>query len=496
LKTESFDVLIIGAGVSGIGMACTLKARCPNRSFVILEQRTQIGGTWDLFRFPGVRSDSDMFSYAYRFRPWLSSRALGEGESIRRYLADTVREFGIDAAIRFGVAVMAANWCSADQRWTLRVRVGANEQLFHARFLVMGTGYFDHASGHQPDFPGLDRFTGPVLHPQFWPQQFDYRGKHVLVIGSGATAVTLVPAMANDAARVTMLQRSPTYLLTLPAEDRLVRAMARLLGARWAFAVARRVHIRMADFLYRAARRWPRWMRDLLLARVRTQLGGAADMRDFTPRYQPWDQRLCIVSDGDLFRRVREGKVEVVTDEIAGFEADRVRLRSGREIPADIVVTATGLKLQALGGIALSVDDKPYVPGEHLSYKGVLLEGLPNAAWIVGYINGSWTLKAELSAEYICRLLAHMERHGFTAAVARDRAGCALSENVMSALSSGYVRRSGNTLPRQGDRAPWRVTHNYREDLRQVSKSAIDDGILSFKRPRLLQESLARPAIA
>jgi cation diffusion facilitator CzcD-associated flavoprotein CzcO len=482
MTTEVLDVVIIGAGVSGIGMARALKRECPHKRFVVLERRSRPGGTWDLFRFPGVRSDSDMHSYAYATRPWRSFKTLCDGASIRQYLEDSAREAGVDGAIRYGVRVREADWSSADQLWTLRVEAGdaATVLELRARFLVLGTGYYDHDHGHRPDLPGIDGFAGPVVHPQHWPEELDHAGKRVVVIGSGATAITLVPAMARSAAKVKMLQRSPSYLLALPSEDRLTQLLSRLLPSRWAFAAGRRLAIGVGNAIYRGSRRWPRAMRRLLLAQVRRQLAGTAPLADFEPRYAPWEQRLCIVSDGDLFERIRAGKAAVVTDEIDGFEAGRVRLRSGRSIEADIVVMATGLQLQSFGGMAVSVDGRPYAPGAHMMYRGVLLENLPNLAWIVGYINASWTLKADLAAAYVCRLLRHLDANRLAVAVARDREDCRLDETIMSPLQAGYVQRAAGAIPCQGRKAPWRMTHDYRLDRKALLDAPIADGILEF----------------
>lgn len=484
MKSNIFDVLIIGTGVSGIGMACTLKTRCPNKTFAILEGRARLGGTWDLFRFPGVRSDSDMHSYAYGFRRWRSFKVLGDGASIRNYLTETVREFGIEPHISYGVKVSTAEWSSTTQLWTLRTTASSGQQAreYRCRFLVMGTGYYDYAAGHCPPIPGLEQFAGLVVHPQQWPENLDYRDKRVIVIGSGATAITLAPAMAQSAACVTMLQRSPSYLLTLPTHDRLVQLLCRMMPKAWAFAIARRLSIAIGNYLYRRSRRRPEQMRKFFLEGVRRQLKGAADMRDFEPRYRPWDQRLCIVSDGDLFERIRAGKVQIVTDEIERVEADRVRLKSGRSIEADIVVTATGLNLKALGDIGVRVDGQPYQVHDHMMYKGVLFEGLPNLAWIVGYVNASWTIKADMVATYICNLLKHMDAKGHGVAIAQDREGCCLDSNIMSVLDAGYVKRSWSNIPRQGRKAPWHVTHNQRVDRRLLVDDPIEDGILSFER--------------
>lgn len=486
MQDQALDVLIIGAGVSGIAVARALQQRCPHKRFAIVERRQRLGGTWDLFRYPGARSDSDMLSYAYDSRPWRSPQVLAQADAIRDYLRDTVREAGLDRRIHYGQRVRSAHWSSAEQLWTVRTEAegSVRSEVWRSRFLVFGTGYYDHDDGHRPQWPGLERFVGQVLHPQHWPEGMGIRGRRVVVVGSGATAVSLVPALADGGAQVTMLQRSPSWLLSMPSRDRVAGLLGRLLPQRWALAIARRANIGGAALVYRVARHWPKPMGRWLRQHVAAQLQGAGDLRDFTPRYDPWQQRLCIVADGDLFRCVREGKAEVITDEIEAFDASGVRLRSGRRLDADIVVTATGLRLQALGGIDLRVDGAAWRAGEHMLYRGVLPEGLPNAAWILGYVNASWTLKAELSATYLCRLLTLLDQKGLAVAVARDHAGCRMADNVMSVLDAGYVRRGDAELPRQGDRAPWRNTHDLRFDRQQLLHEPIDDGWLCFESTR------------
>jgi cation diffusion facilitator CzcD-associated flavoprotein CzcO len=483
MQDQPLDVLIIGAGVSGIAVARALQQHCPRKHFAIVERRQQLGGTWDLFRYPGARSDSDMLSYAYESRPWPSTRVLAGAGAIRDYLGDTVREAGLDRAIHYGQRVRSAHWSAAEQLWTVRTEPegGGQPAVWRCRFLVFGTGYYNHDQGHRPQWPGLDAFTGTVLHPQHWPEGTDTRGRRVVVIGSGATAVSLVPALADGGARVTLLQRSPTWLMSLPSEDRVAGLLGHVLPQRWALAIARRANIGGAALVYRLARRWPKPMGRWLRHQAAAQLQGAGDLRDFTPRYDPWQQRLCIVADGDLFRCVREGKAEIVTDEIEAFDASGVQLRSGRRLEADVVVTATGLRLQALGGIDLRVDGAPWRAGEHMLYRGVLPEGLPNAAWILGYANASWTLKAELCAAYLCRLLAHLDDRQLGVVVARDHAGCRTADNVMSVLDAGYVRRGDAEIPRQGDRAPWHVAHDLRADRQQLLRDPVDDGWLRFE---------------
>ena len=493
--SQDLDVLIVGAGVSGIGMACALRAECPHKRFAILERRARIGGTWDLFRYPGVRSDSDMFTYGFKRRPWWGLKVLADGASIRDYLVDTARESGIDEHIHYGLKITRADWSSAQQRWTVSAvgEASGEAQTFRCRQLVMSTGYYNYDAGYTPEFLGLERFTGQVVHPQHWPETLDCRGKRVVVVGSGATAMTLVPALAAAGAQVTMLQRSPTYVLSLPSNDKLTEVLGRLMPKHWAAGLARRRNLLISRWIFQASRRWPERMRRLLLSQVRRALGGAADMRHFTPSYRPWDQRLCVVPDADLFQSIRSGKASVVTDRIDSFDAGLVKLASGQALAADIVVTATSLDLQVLGGTQLFVDGQAYAPSRHMLYKGVLLEGLPNFAWIVGYTNASWTLKADLAAQYLCRLYRHMDAQGLGVAVAHDRHGCQVEgETIFGGLSAGYVTRVSDRLPRQGREAPWRVTHHYPTDRRQLLDEPIVDGVLTFEAARTTQTANGR----
>jgi cation diffusion facilitator CzcD-associated flavoprotein CzcO len=484
VQIEELDVLIIGAGVSGIGMACRLKTECPDKSFAILERRQRIGGTWDLFRYPGVRSDSDMFTYAYRFRPWHDSRVLAAGETIRGYLADTAREHGVESHIRYGLRVLHADWSSAQQRWTVTALTepGGQSRSWRCRQLVLGTGYYNFDAGYLPDFPGIEHYTGTQVHPQQWPEGLDCRGKRVVVIGSGATAVTLLPALAEAGAHVTMLQRSPSYLVSLPSRDALGAVINRVLPAGWAASLARKRYELLGRTLYQASRRWPQRMRALLLALTRRHLRGSADMRHFTPSYQPWDQRLCVVPDADLFKAVRSGQAEVVTDRIAGFDGTKVLLASGASLEADVMVTATGLDIQLFGGLQVFVDGQAYAPQRHMLYKGVLFEDLPNFAWIVGYTNASWTLKADLAFDYLCRLYQHMDARGLAVATPHDTLGNRLDgESIFGGLSSGYVQRATGRMPRQGREQPWRVTHHFPTDRRLLQDEPVDDGVLRFE---------------
>jgi cation diffusion facilitator CzcD-associated flavoprotein CzcO len=482
MSTEHFDVLIIGAGLSGVGMACRLAIACPGKRVGILERRQAIGGTWDLFRYPGVRSDSDMFTFGFGFRPWHELKVLADGPSIRDYVVDTARAYAIEERIRFGVQVVHAAWSSAAAMWTVDARDDAGAvHRFSASFVVGCTGYYAYDQGYVPDFPQRERYEGCFVHPQHWPADLDWRGKRVVVIGSGATAITLVPALAREAAHVTMVQRSPGYVMSVPSRDAISAALLHVLPKRWVYAMARWRNIKLQRLLYRAAMRWPARVRALLLAGVRRGLRGDTSMADFSPGYDPWTQRLCVVPDNDLFEALREGRASVRTDTVAGFEAGGVRLASGTTINADIVIAATGFQLQVLGGMTLDIDGVPCEPGRLLTYKGVLLEGVPNMAVLFGYINASWTLKVDLAAQYVCRLLQRMDEHGARVAVPRAPAAEALATCIMDALHAGYVLRGEAQLPRQGREGPWRVTHQYETDRRVLVTEPIDDPALDFR---------------
>jgi cation diffusion facilitator CzcD-associated flavoprotein CzcO len=481
MSIDHYDVLIIGAGLSGVGMACRLAAACPGKRVGILERRHAIGGTWDLFRYPGVRSDSDMFTFGFGFRPWNELKVLADGPAIRDYVVATAREYGIEEKIRFGLKTTHASWSSLDSRWTVTaVDDDGAGHAFTAGFLVGCTGYYAYEEGYVPDFPDLDRFEGRFIHPQHWPDDLDWEGKRVVVIGSGATAITLVPALAQQAAQVTMLQRSPGYVFSVPSRDAISAALLHVLPKRVVYAMARRRNIALQRFLYRAAMRWPKRVRAVLLAGVRRRLDGAASMDDFSPSYDPWTQRLCVVPDNDLFDAIREGKASVWTDTVDRFLPRGVQLASGATIDADIVVSATGFHLQVLGGMTLDVDGVARDLGTLMTYKGVLLDGIPNAAVLFGYINASWTLKVDLAAQYVCRLLAWMEERSAHVVVPRAPAGQALDTCIMDALRAGYVLRGEASLPRQGRDAPWRVTHRYEVDRRVLVDDPIEDPVLAF----------------
>ncbi|TJY63281.1 NAD(P)/FAD-dependent oxidoreductase [Sinimarinibacterium sp. CAU 1509] len=494
---SDYDVLIVGAGLSGIGMACHLAIDCPGKRVAILERRKAIGGTWDLFRYPGIRSDSDMFTFGYKFRPWHALKVLADGESIRNYVRDTAREYGVEQKIQFGLKITGADWSSELQHWTVTAleEETGKTRTFTSNYLVSCTGYYNYDKGYLPEFPGVERFKGRCIHPQHWPENLDYRGKRVVVIGSGATAVTLVPAMAADAAHVTMLQRSPSYVFSVPGSDKSLKALIRFLPEHWVYSFARRRNMFLQRTLFKAAKRWPDKVRSWLLNNVRKQVGESVDMRHFTPAYKPWDERLCAVPDADLFKVIKAGKASVVTDHIETFTEKGILLTSGQELEADIIVTATGLQIQVFGGVDLRVDGQLQKTGELMTYKGTLMQDVPNMAWIIGYTNASWTLKADIASEYFCRLLNFMDQHGYAVATARAPSGeVQQAESIMGSLSSGYVRRGDSVLPRQGRNLPWRVLNNYVRDRPMLLEQPIDDGLLEFKRPAAVSQPTAKAA--
>lgn len=480
--TEHFDVVVVGAGISGIGAAYHLVNRCPERSFVILEKRPQLGGTWDLFRYPGIRSDSDMHTLGYRFKPWKDQEAIADGDAILRYLHETVQENHLDRHIRFGHAVMRAEWSTADAQWTvLTQREGSDEVVrFTCNFLFMCSGYYDYDQGYTPRFPGIERFEGQVVHPQKWTGDIDYAGKRVVVIGSGATAVTLVPELAKEAAHVTMLQRSPTYIISMSPEDAIANRLRELLPEKLAYFLTRWKNVFASQALFQVSRRAPRFAKKYLVGNVRKELGEGYDVdTHFTPDYDPWDQRLCLVPDGDLFESIRDGRASVVTDHIDTFTEGGIRLKSGEELPADLVVTATGLRVMVFGGMEMVVDGKPVRANDAMSYKAMMLSDVPNAALTFGYTNASWTLKADLTSEYVCRLLNYMRKHGHRIAVPRQR-DSSVSEEPFLDFTSGYVQRALAELPRQGSKAPWRLYQNYLIDIFLIRYGRIDDGVMEF----------------
>ena len=496
-QPEALDLLIVGAGVTGIGAACQFQQRCPGKTYAVIERRERVGGTWDLFRYPGIRSDSDMMTFGYGFRPWAEPQILASGPSIQNYVAETAESHGVTPHIHFGRKVVSASWSSETALWTVQVEHGGETETWRARFLFACTGYYNYDQGYRPRFPGEDQFKGRIVHPQHWPADLDYTGQRVVIIGSGATAVTLVPTMADaGAAHVTMLQRTPGYLFSIPAFDRVSELMKKVLPAKLVYRITRTRNIRFQQFMYRLARSRPKAMRRLLLGLVRRQLEGASDMRHFTPDYAPWDQHLCVVPNGDIFRVLREGKASVATDTIETFTPDGIRLASGEELKADLIVTATGLDLQMLGGMRIRVDGADYKPGEHLMYKATMLEGLPNAAMCFGYINASWTLKADLAAEYVCRVINHLDASGQDIAVPVAGDDEATTDTMLGKLSSGYIQRAAHLLPRQGRSEVWQVAHDYDFDRRMLQQLPIDDGVLRFGQARGRQHSATAVAKA
>jgi cation diffusion facilitator CzcD-associated flavoprotein CzcO len=480
--SEHVDVLIVGAGLSGIGAAHHIQTAFPGKTYTILEARDVIGGTWDLFRYPGVRSDSDMFTLGYRFRPWLKAKAIADGASILDYVRDTAAAGGIEAHIRFDHRVIRASWSTAEIRWTVEAVHGAETVSVTCSFLLMCSGYYRYDHGYLPQFAGIEDFRGQVVHPQHWPQGLDYAGKRVVVIGSGATAVTLVPALAQTAAHVTMLQRSPSYILTLPAEDAIADRLRKLLGPQRGYAVARWKNVLLATLLYQLSRRRPQMIRNLIRNLAIKQLPAGYDVdTHFNPAYNPWDQRLCLIPDGDLFRAIRAGRATVVTGKIRTLTERGLLLESGAELAADIVVTATGLQLLALGGAQLAVDDRPVSLPETMAYKGMMLSGVPNFAFTIGYTNASWTLKADLVSEFVCRLLGYMDSRGYTECVPVND-DPSVTEQPLLDFSAGYVLRSIDQFPRAGSRSPWRLGMSYAHDVVTLRHGKINDGAMRFSR--------------
>ena len=479
-----FDVIIVGAGLSGVASAYYLQTECPGRSYAILEGRQALGGTWDLFRYPGIRSDSDMFTLGYSFRPWDGDRLITEGPAIRDYVADTARENGIDSHIRYGHRVVEARWRSDRACWELTVAVAGTpgEQRLRCRFLSFCSGYYDYEQGFDVQWPGRGDFKGRIVHPQHWPADLDCTGRKVVIIGSGATAVTLLPELAQQASHVTMLQRSPSYIMALPARDAVGAALRRWLPRGMAHGLIRWKNILLARWLYRVARRRPEAVRRFLLKSARQLLGPDFDVdKHLNPRYSPWDQRLCIAPDGDWFKAIRSGKADIVTDAIDAFTPGGIRLASGAELAADVIVTATGLRLQLLGGARLWVDGEPVSLNQTLSYKGAMYGGIPNLTSTFGYTNASWTLKAELISRYMCRLLNHMAAGHWDICVPENYRPVAVTGPAID-LSSGYIQRAAALLPRQGQRKPWRMNQDYLKDLFALRFSGLDDGDLHFYR--------------
>jgi cation diffusion facilitator CzcD-associated flavoprotein CzcO len=483
MASEHVDVLIVGAGLSGVGAAWHLQDKARDRTYAILEGREAIGGTWDLFRYPGIRSDSDMYTLGYSFRPWKEAKAIADGPSILRYVRDTAREADIEKHIRFRHQVKRASWSSEDALWTVEAEHDGKPVRLTCSFLFLCGGYYSYEGGYTPEFPGVDRFKGALIHPQKWPEDLDYAGKRVVVIGSGATAVTLVPEMAKAAGHVTMLQRSPTYVVSRPAEDQLANKLRARLPAKLAYWLIRWRNVLFGMYFFRLARSKPEKVKAGIIKMVRDQLGPDYDVAThFTPRYNPWDQRLCLVPDADLFEAIKAGTASVVTDHIDTFTETGLKLKSGATLDADIVVTATGLNLQVMNGLELTVDGRRIEPGKTLSYKGMMYEGVPNLASSFGYTNASWTLKCDLTCEYVCRLLNHMRKTG-TRQVTPRNDDPAIERQPWLDFSSGYVQRAMEKFPKQGTKAPWKLHQNYAMDLMSLRYANLEDGVLRFTNP-------------
>lgn len=474
------DVVIVGAGLSGVGAAVHLQKRCPGKTYTILEARETIGGTWDLFRYPGIRSDSDMFTLGYAFKPWTQQKAIADGPSILAYVRETAEEHGVTRHIRFKTKVVSADWDTAAARWTVTAEGPNGPETYRCRFLLLCSGYYRYSAGHAPDFPGSADFQGRIVHPQHWPEDLDYAGKDVVVIGSGATAVTLVPAMADKAKSVTMLQRSPTFMFSMPSEDGLANLGRKLLPDKIAYGLTRWRKILMQMLTFNLARQRPAHIKQQLIAHVQERLPEGYDVaQHFTPRYNPWDQRLCLVPDDDLFAAISQGKARIVTDTIDRFTPEGIALASGQTLKADVIVTATGLSLLAAGGVALTVDKAPVRLGERFAYKGLMVSDLPNCAFVFGYTNASWTLRADLISEFVCRLINYMDAHGHASATPRLPDPAMPSEPFLD-FSSGYVTRAMDQFPKQGPAAPWRHPQNYIKDLFLMRYGRLDDGALEF----------------
>jgi cation diffusion facilitator CzcD-associated flavoprotein CzcO len=494
-QPDHVDVLIVGAGLSGIGAACHLTRSCPSKSYAILEARDAIGGTWDMFRYPGIRSDSDMYTLGYSFRPWLGDKSMADGPSILEYVKSTAREYDVERHIRFGHKVIGAEWSTPDAAWTVSVEHKHTEERTQitCSFLFLCTGYYNYTAPYTPNFAGAERFQGPIVHPQHWDEQLDYAGKRVVVIGSGSTAITLVPALAQKARHVTMLQRSPTYIISLPESDAIARTLGRVLPAKKTYAAIRLKNVLLQLVTFQLSRRYPEKARQVLRRLIERQLPAGVDSSHFRPRYNPWDQRLCVAADADLFKAIRAGKASVVTARVQSFTEKGVVIDTGEELEADVVVTATGLNLLPVGGARLTVDGRDVELPKTMGYKGMMLSDVPNLAMVLGYTNASWTLKCDLTCAYVCRLLNHMEKHGYdTCTPRRDPS---VKERPFIDLTSGYIQRSLKDLPTQGDKPPWRLYQNWFRDLIALRLGAIEDGAMQFSRAGAKEERPHEPRL-
>ena len=497
MAIQHFDVLIVGAGLSGIGAATHLQKQCPGKTYAILEGRDAIGGTWDLFRYPGIRSDSDMFTLGYSFKPWTNPKAIADGPSIRSYIHEAAREGGIEKNIRFGHKIVKSSWSSDDAQWTVGALLQDTGKTvkYTCNFLFMCSGYYNYDAGYTPHFEGRERFKGQIIHPQHWPENLDYTGKKVVIIGSGATAVTLLPAMTDKAAHVTMLQRSPTYVVSLPEQDLFANSLRRFLPEKMVYRATRAKNIALTLGFFNLSRQRPKPVRRMLLAQVRAQVGKDFDMKHFTPNYNPWDVRLCAVPNGDLFKTLRKGQGEIVTDHIDTFTETGIQLKSGQHLDADIIITATGLDLQIMGGMQVVVDGKPADVTQRMNYKGIMFEGIPNIAMVFGYTNASWTLKADISSEYVCRLLKTMDKRGMRQCTPINNDPSVIPESFMD-MHSGYVQRALSKLPKQGNKAPWKVYMNYFLDLPMLRYRPIEDGSMELSNPKSAGRAKAKAKAA
>jgi monooxygenase len=482
MAIEELDVLIVGSGISGIGAACHLKMDCPDRSFAILEGRERMGGTWDLFRYPGIRSDSDMHTLGFAFKPWTHEKSIADAPAILDYLHETAREYDLESHIRYGHRVSEIDWDSGSARWTVTIDKAAGQQVqMRCRFLYMCTGYYSYTNPYQPEFAGRDSFKGPVFHPQFWPEGLDYAGKKVIVIGSGATAVTIVPAMATSGvSHITMLQRSPTYFISRPARDGFANMLRKFLPTKLAYAITRFKNVNMQAMLFNTSIAKPEKTRAKLIDLVKAELPDGYDIaKHFTPRYNPWEQRMCLVPDADLFQAIKSGKADVVTDHIDRFTDHGILLKSGKQLDADIIITATGLKMEIMSGVTITVDGENRRVGETFSYKGCMYSDIPNLVSAFGYSNASWTLKADLISTYVCRLLNQMRDTGTEICIAQPHGVKGTGEGMMN-LSSGYVERAKGLVPLQGDIDPWIVRHDYAADKKLMRIGKLEDGAMAF----------------
>lgn len=492
---KHIDILIVGAGISGIGLAVHLSKHCPQRQFDIIERRESFGGTWDFFKYPGIRSDSDMSTFGFNFKPWQKSNVLADGASIKGYLLEVLDEYKLKEKIHFQHRVLAANYDSTQKKWVVEIEdENQKKQTWIANFVLGCTGYYNYDQGFQPNFPNQQAFKGQLIHPQFWPADLQYAGKKVVIIGSGATAITLVPALAKGGAEhVTMLQRSPTYIASVPSIDFVYDKMRKVLPEDLAYKLTRARNIGMQRGIYALAQKQPKLLRKLLLKSIEMQLKGKVDMKHFTPSYNPWDQRLCVVPDGDLFKILCSGQASIETDQIEQFTEKGVLLKSGQHLDADIIVSATGLEIQILGGIKATIDGKPMDTSKHMLYQGIMVSDVPNMAMIIGYINASWTLKVDIAAEYICRLINYMDKNGYDEVIAQGDQTELMEDTVMGSLSSGYIARAADVMPKQGKHAPWNVTNNYLADRKILKNARFDDGVLKFE--KRTKQSLPKPKL-